>query len=161
MKLLPFFHILYGTNETDLPAVAVQARASLLIKLAVWFAKSYGPHLPTAARMAKDAENAFQIIGANPASDAVRRSARKSALRRAGAMVLSEEETRVIIDHQLRAAGWLADTWALRYALGARPEKNANKAIAEWPTQSGSADYALFAGLDFTGISAATGLHRH
>ena len=39
--------------------------------------------------------------------------------------------------------------------MGARPEKNTNKAIAEWHTESGPADYALFAGLDFIGVVEA------
>jgi type I restriction enzyme, R subunit len=63
-------------------------------------------------------------------------------------IVLSEELTRIIIDQQLIAAGWEADSNALTYAAGARPERNKNKAIAEWPcTGKQSADYVLFAGL--------------
>lgn len=62
-------------------------------------------------------------------------------------IALSEAETRKIIDQQLRDAGWEADTENLRYATGSRPEKGKNKAIAEWPTKSGPADYVLFVGL--------------
>lgn len=58
-----------------------------------------------------------------------------------------EAETRLRIDQQLSAAGWQADTVNLRYSKGARPEPNKNKAIAEWPTSSGPADYVLFVGL--------------
>ena len=61
---------------------------------------------------------------------------------------LNEELTRILIDQQLIAAGWEADTEALTHKNGARPEKGKNKAIAEWPTQGNqSADYVLFAGL--------------
>lgn len=60
---------------------------------------------------------------------------------------LDESETRILIDAQLREAGWEADTVALRYASGARPAKGRNIAIAEWPTASGPADYVLFVGL--------------
>jgi type I restriction enzyme R subunit len=61
---------------------------------------------------------------------------------------LNEELTRILIDQQLMAAGWEADTQELTYQKGARPEKGKNKAIAEWPTQGKqSADYVLFAGL--------------
>jgi type I restriction enzyme R subunit len=61
---------------------------------------------------------------------------------------LNEELTRILIDQQLIAAGWEADTEELTYQKGARPEKGKNKAIAEWPTQGKqSADYVLFAGL--------------
>ena len=60
----------------------------------------------------------------------------------------NEEVTRILIDQQLTEAGWEADTQLLSYALGARPEKGKNKAIAEWPAAGKqSADYILFAGL--------------
>lgn len=60
---------------------------------------------------------------------------------------LDEAETRVLIDEQLIEAGWQADTDNLRYSKGARPVANENRAIAEWPTDSGPADYVLFMGL--------------
>jgi type I restriction enzyme R subunit len=60
---------------------------------------------------------------------------------------LDEAETRLLIDDQLRQAGWLADSANLRYSKGTRPEKGKNMAIAEWPTESGPADYVLFVGL--------------
>jgi type I restriction enzyme, R subunit len=60
---------------------------------------------------------------------------------------LDEVETRRLIDSQLRQAGWLADTEAIRYSKGTRPEKGKNMAIAEWPTATGPADYVLFVGL--------------
>jgi type I restriction enzyme R subunit len=60
---------------------------------------------------------------------------------------LSEAETRILIDEQLIEAGWEADSVNLRYSKGARPIANANRAIAEWPTDSGPADYVLFMGL--------------
>lgn len=62
-------------------------------------------------------------------------------------IVLDEDETRVLIDAQLRAAGWEADSESLRFSKGARPEGGKNRAIAEWPTASGPADYVLFRGL--------------
>lgn len=68
---------------------------------------------------------------------------------------LDEAATRSLIDEQLRLAGWEADTQALRYASGARPVKGRNLAIAEWPTKSGPADYALFAGLKLVGVVEA------
>ena len=68
---------------------------------------------------------------------------------------LSEAETRQLIDAQLCEAGWQADTEHLRYSKGTRPEKGKNLAIAEWPTNRGFADYALFAGLQLVGIVEA------
>lgn len=64
---------------------------------------------------------------------------------------INEDVTRVLIDQQLRDAGWTVDTKLITYKNGARPEKNVNKAIAEWPTcykeENGRADYVLFCGL--------------
>ncbi|MBL4911351.1 MAG: type I restriction-modification system endonuclease [Alteromonadaceae bacterium] len=61
--------------------------------------------------------------------------------------LLDEEATRILIDQQLNDRGWLADTVNIRYSKGSKPERNKNKAIAEWPTDSGPADYVLFMGL--------------
>ena len=62
-------------------------------------------------------------------------------------MEFSEAETRLRIDQQLIDAGWEADTTGLKHGSGTRPAKGRNMAIAEWPTQSGPADYVLFVGL--------------
>lgn len=59
---------------------------------------------------------------------------------------LDEADTRRIIDEQLRLRDWEADTDSLRFSNGTRPAKGRNMAIAEWPTDSGQADYALFIG---------------
>lgn len=67
-------------------------------------------------------------------------------------MDLSEAETRLIIDNQLKKYKWEADTVCIRYSKGSRPQKNKNLAIAEWPVKNGFADYALFAGLRLVGI---------
>lgn len=71
------------------------------------------------------------------------------------ALDLDEGDTRLLIDEQLRAVGWQADTPTLRYGSGARPEKGRNLAIAEWPTDSGPADYALFVGTTLVGLVEA------
>jgi type I restriction enzyme, R subunit len=76
-------------------------------------------------------------------------------------IVLDEAATREVIDQQLRDAGWEADTPTLRYAAGARPSKGHNLAIAEWPTDSGPADYALFAGLKLVGVVEAKRRNRN
>ncbi|WP_312812505.1 type I restriction-modification system endonuclease [Brevundimonas sp.] len=74
---------------------------------------------------------------------------------------LDEASTRAIIDEQLRTAGWEADTENLRHSKGARPTKGVNLAIAEWPTTSGPADYALFAGLKLVGVIEAKRRNRN
>lgn len=68
----------------------------------------------------------------------------KEAARSAEHIEIDEATTRVLIDEQLRAAGWRADSRALRHANGTRPGSSEAIAIAEWPTDSGPADYALF-----------------
>ncbi len=60
---------------------------------------------------------------------------------------LTEADTRELIDMQLREAGWTVDSSSVRYGKGSRPQKSKNIAIAEWPTDSGPADYVLFVGL--------------
>ncbi|UVT18554.1 MAG: type I restriction-modification system endonuclease [Nitrospira sp.] len=65
----------------------------------------------------------------------------------AAAVQLDEVETRKLIDQQLKEAGWQVDSPTLRYSAGTRPQKGKNIAIAEWPTQSGPADYVMFVGL--------------
>ena len=68
---------------------------------------------------------------------------------------IDEASTRTLIDTQLRARGWEVDTQTLRYAAGARPTRGQNMAIAEWPTKSGPADYALFVGTKCIGVVEA------
>lgn len=79
-------------------------------------------------------------------------------------MNLSEDETRYLIDDQLRKVGWEVDSINLKYSKGTRPEKGKNLAISEWPTNSrvgnfGRADYALFIGLKLVGIIEAKRMH--
>lgn len=86
-----------------------------------------------------------QVAAAQPAAAA---QALVTASEQASrAVELDEADTRLIIDDQLRAAGWEVDSSKLRYAAGARPQKGKNRAIAEWPTATGPSDYVLFIGL--------------
>lgn len=73
----------------------------------------------------------------------------------ADSIELDEKSTRVLIDEQLRNAGWEADSALMRYARGDRPEFGRNMAIAEWPTKSGPADYALFVDGSCVGVIEA------
>lgn len=68
---------------------------------------------------------------------------------------IDEASTRALIDAQLVARGWEADTPTLRHSAGSRPVKGRNMAIAEWPTKNGPADYALFAGTRLIGVVEA------
>jgi type I restriction enzyme R subunit len=77
---------------------------------------------------------------------------------------LDEAATRKLIDHQLRDAGWEADSEALTFERGVRPTKGKNVAIAEWPTLAGGkegwADYVLFAGLQVVAVVEAKRKHK-
>lgn len=70
-------------------------------------------------------------------------------------VLLDEKETRKLIDAQLQAAGWDADSEELTYQNGVRPQKGRNLAIAEYPTANGRADYALFCGVQIVGVVEA------
>lgn len=79
----------------------------------------------------------------------------QNATRAAAHLDLDEAETRGLVDRQLRDAGWEADTPTLRHSLGTRPVPGRNLAIAEWPTDQGPADYALFVGLRLVALVEA------
>jgi len=71
-----------------------------------------------------------QEAAANQTSKAVASLVTASA-RAATHLQLDESATRLLIDDQLRQAGWLTDSENLRYSKGTRPEKGKNMAIAE------------------------------
>lgn len=153
---------------------------SLTYNLAVWFMEVYGDWdftapafvMPTETiqpdydsiikeQEAKIAELTKQV---DTVKTAVSNSSIKERSEKAESvsenMELSEAETRIIIDDQLRRVGWEADTNNLRYSKGTRPQKGRNIAIAEWPTDSttgkfGYADYALFIGEKMVGVIEA------
>lgn len=96
-------------------------------------------------------------------TDSERKAYKQEITQRAAArrLDLSEQETRFLIDQQLRDADWAADTKVLNYANGTRPQIGKNLAIAEWPTdkdetgKEGFADYVLFVGLKPVGVVEA------
>ncbi|MCC6486906.1 MAG: type I restriction-modification system endonuclease [Candidatus Hydrogenedentes bacterium] len=79
----------------------------------------------------------------------------------AAALDIDEASARALIDEQLHARGWEADTKTLRYASGTRPANHRNMAIAERPTQSGPADYALFIGTKCIAVIEAKRRNRN
>lgn len=70
---------------------------------------------------------------------------------------MNEAETRMLIDQQLRDAGWEVDTILLNnWTKGTTPEPKRNLAIAEWVLPNGTrADYALFIGEQLYGVVEA------
>jgi type I restriction enzyme R subunit len=167
-------------STTDMGSVPLQ----FAYRLAVWFGRTYGgitvippfrqvpalssERVPTAtptngrdpvrdllAAHGAAVERDLARIRAQPLPKSLATARRKTSARVAASMQFSEQETRELIDFQLNAAGWEANSRVLRYAKGARPQKGVNRAIAEWPTASGPADYGLFAGLRFLGLVEA------
>lgn len=148
-------------------------------RLAVWFMEVYGDYnfqapdfvmpenepVPDYESIIKNLEE--QLVNAAKAEPVVTATDGSSPKDRADKsaevteiMELTEAETRIIIDDQLRKYGWEVDTNSLRYSNGTRPQKGRNLAIAEFPTDStvtkgGYADYALFAGLKLVAVIEA------
>lgn len=106
-----------------------------------------------------------QIKAAKAAADVSPETRKMRAKAAAAKMGLTEAETRMIIDAQLREAGWEVDTNVLRYGNGTRPQEGRNLAIAEWPTIGSSSadrmDYALFVGTKFLGVVEAKRQHTN
>lgn len=78
------------------------------------------------------------------------------AKRSASKLDMNEAQTRVLIDEQLRKAGWECDSIYFNHKTNKTlPQKGKNIAIAEWPCGSKWADYALFIGEELYGIVEA------
>ncbi len=160
--------------------VPAEALASLesAYSIARWLAESYGediyaelagrsfvpPSLRDSRRELEELQEeydrlqaAFESFKSTQAPINRIRSAgmRQRGIQAAARLQLTEAETRAIIDEQLRAAGWEADTPTLRWSAGTRPAKGRNMAIAEFPCGRLFADYALFAGPDLIGLIEA------
>lgn len=158
----------------------------LLYHLCIWFMQTYGDYSyvpkPYSAPVdyivnVEDLEKENRELEAHNKAlivelQSIQKQGRADSNRRAVAysnalaLQLSEEQTRELIDEQLRKCGWEADTVKIRYAKGTRPVKGRNLAIAEWPTDSksgnqGYADYALFIGEKLVGIVEAKRKHSN
>lgn len=161
---------------------SVDTAKSLLImayRLAVWFMEVYGDYtfqapefimpqnepIPDYESIIKGLEEQLaKATEAKPTMTATDGLSFKERVDKSAevieSMELTEAETRIIIDDQLRKYGWEVDTNNLRYSKGTRPQKGRNLAIAEFPTDStvtkgGYADYALFVGLKLVAIIEA------
>lgn len=132
---------------------AAEARAAAeAIDRAVWEALAAEEQ---AARTAMAAQLANLQAAAAAAPAATHSAFNEAAAVAAENLDIDEPATRERIDAQLRARGWEADSKTLRHPAGTRPAKGRNMAIAEWPTASGPADYALFVGLTCVGVIEA------
>ena len=176
-------------NEASHMALDEKAKAlanlPLLFELCVWFMQTYGDYnfepeeyvqpkeiiidLEELEKENKELEarNQKLIIELND----IRKSGKADTTRRLNAyqkaanIHLTEAQTRVLIDEQLKRVGWEADTENIRYSRGVRPQKGRNLAIAEFPTDSdvgnhGIVDYALFVGEKLVGVVEAKRKHK-
>ncbi|WP_322924270.1 type I restriction-modification system endonuclease [Paenibacillus campi] len=165
----------YGSTDE------AKALLHIAFRIAVWFMEVYGTwdfQVPTYAEPTKESnitetelqqitynyeqklvglEAELQELRAERSSETPsnKSNRRQRSQRLSSNLNLTEAETRMLIDEQLREKGWEADTIHIRYSKGACPEKGKNKAIAEWPFEEGVADYALFVGLTLIGIVEA------
>lgn len=184
-NILGLFHTIRksGNQAVHAGKQAEESAMGLLFssfKIAKWFYETYSDvasdissikfHPPEKVDLIKDYKNLEQEylqleqkfadllkereIGALSAekSTEIKQRSKKAALK----IEMSEAETRLLIDAQLRVAGWEVDTLNLNYKLhGTLPEKGKNKAIAEWKCGSKWADYALFIGTELYGLVEA------
>lgn len=152
----------------------------LCYDLASWFMQTYGDYSyepilyvePKNVSIAveeleeKNKEQEAYIIDLKDRLNELQKVGKASAERRDKAYTnakrypLSEHDTRLLIDKQLREVGWEADSENLRQSKGIKPQKGRNIAIAEWQTDSdtgvrGYVDYALFVGEKMVGIIEA------
>lgn len=108
---------------------------------------------------ANQAELSRQLAALQKAAEAqpqqMQMEFKQAGAKAAERLELDESQTRRLIDVQLVDAGWEADAVLLRHSKGTRPEVGRNLAIAEWPTDSGRVDYALFCGLTCVGVVEA------
>jgi len=159
-----------------------KVQLELTFKLAVWFMQTYGDweFEPKEFEEPKENEYGENIIDISKAyeekykaleaelnilkaqeKDKEQLEKRKEQGKKASKKIdLTEAETRIIIDAQLRSVGWEVDTINLRYSKGTKPQKGKNLAISEWPTYSedkghGAVDYALFIGERLVGFIEA------
>lgn len=151
-----------------------KVQLELTYKLAVWFMETYGDYTFIPKKFVMPEENSYgeniddiskeydeklkvlkeelRVLKTEHKSKEEREERKRRGKEASKKIEYTEEETRRIIDEQLEAAGWEADTQNIRYSKGSRPQKGRNIAIAEWPTSSkdkstGFVDYALFNGL--------------
>ena len=152
----------------------------LVLKLSAWFCEVYGndhsfdsnniiykeyieedykAKYEALEKQVKKQEDEFknQKIDTNDLEKEQRNVRRKNAR-----LKLTEEETREVIDYQLREAGWEVDSKCLDYKTNkVLPQKGKAMAIAEYPClkddgkTTGWADYALFIDRELVGIIEA------
>lgn len=165
-------HGIYGDEET------AETLLSMAVKVAAWFQEVYGSDLSFTSEeiiyqkpknidyqeayeslVKRSEEMNQQLEEWIPKTPSLRsREERRQLIYQKKRIEFTEAETREIIDHQLKEAGWEVNTHSFNYkSHKTLPQKGKNMAIAEWPCKKedgkqGYADYALFCGEVLYGI---------
>ncbi|MEI5942934.1 type I restriction-modification system endonuclease [Bacillus albus] len=109
----------------------------------------------------KTLEKQLEVISEREVEKEVRIQRKEKSRNHLRKHQLTEAQTRTLIDDKLRAAGWEVDTDTINFKKHkTMPEKNRNKAIAEWKISGQYADYALFIGEQLVGLVEAKAKHR-
>ncbi|MED1621371.1 type I restriction-modification system endonuclease [Bacillus pseudomycoides] len=109
----------------------------------------------------KTLEKQLEVISEREVEKEVRIQRKEKSRNHLRKHQLTEAQTRTLIDDKLRAAGWEVDTDTINFKKHkTMPEKNRNKAIAEWKIGNQYADYALFIGEQLVGLVEAKAKHR-
>ncbi|MEV0391995.1 type I restriction-modification system endonuclease [Polymorphospora rubra] len=145
-----------AAGRQDAEALVARVRADLEAA----FALALESEQELARAQAEHQERLDQLRAERTADSTDARRLVDRAIRASARVRLSESQTRAMIDEQLRAAGWEADSENIRHSRGTRPVAGRNMAIAEWPTASGLADYVLFCGLEAVAAVEAKPLSR-
>lgn len=141
----------YETYENDVLPVAIYELPEVVPATNVSFLTA---ELERLSKEVVNYKSKIEAFHQNPDTIIQRK---ERSMRVANNIHLDESETRLmIIDEQLRAAGWECDTTTINFKNNKTlPEKGKNKAIAEWPCGSKWADYALFIGTQLYGLVEA------
>lgn len=150
-----WFYETYGDYRYEHHAFVPPARLAAEVVARVAAERRARSEAERQAEAARDERDAAAAAASSHPQPATRDERRAQAQKAAAHRYKTEAETRMEIDAQLRRVGWEADTLHLTYASGARPEKGKNRAIAEWPTAHGSADYMLFCGMQMVAVVEA------
>jgi len=154
-RVAVWFREAYGAGDVVIPDFVVPMEAGLDSQPLAALNQELAERSAKLEETSKQLQAALDSLKSQEITSEQKSKRRKASAHAVAHTHLTEAETRLLIDEQLNAAGWLADTQTIRYAKGARPEKGINKAIAEWPTASGPADYALFVGMQLIGVVEA------
>jgi type I restriction enzyme R subunit len=180
-KILDLLHFIrkYGNKAAQQKRGAIDvAKRTLLysFKVCKWLVESYGTldvenlkfadyravtnqskQVPTKAELLIQSSQILSSKQGTPLAKKQAAEQLKCSAQAASKLDYNEDETREIIDQQLRDIGWEADSINLNHqSHKTLPEEGRNIAISEWVLENKTrADYALFIGTTLVGVIEA------